>query len=42
MRPDFGGLRLEQRVEDRDHPLAGQPVGTLGKTAQIGRPQHRD
>jgi len=40
MPADFRGLRLEQRVEDRDHPLTGQPVGALGKTAQIGRPQH--
>ena len=40
MPADFGGLGLEQRVEDRDHPLARQPVGTLGKTAQVRRPQH--
>jgi hypothetical protein len=41
MPADFRGLRLEQRIEDRDHPLAGQPVGALCKTAQVGRPQHR-
>jgi len=41
MRADFGVLGLEQGVEERDHPLAGQPVRTLGKAAQVGGPQHR-
>ena len=41
MPADFRGLGFEQRVEDRDHPLAGQPVRTLGKAAQVGGPQHR-
>src|SRR6516165_1634026 len=41
MPSDFLSLRLEQRIEDRDHPLAGQTVGALGKTAQIGRPKYR-
>jgi len=34
------GLRVEQRVEQRDHPLARQTVRARGEGAQVRGPQH--
>ncbi len=33
-------LRLEERVENRDHPVARQAVRALGEAAEVRRPEN--
>src|SRR5215472_10930675 len=33
-------LHIEERIEDSNHPIARQPVRTLGEPAQVRRPEH--